>query len=140
MPSFDEAWFIRGWIQMLRGEADEAVRSLEQAIRLCPIPNSVKFGVLGTAYRNVGKYEKAIQTFKRCLELYPDFVYAHTSMAVVYSMQDDLAAARREVEETLKVDPTYSVQRFISPNLYRDSAVMERSADALRRAGMPEGR
>lgn len=139
MPNFDEAWFFRGWIQMFLGEVDEAVRSLEQSTRLCPTLNSVKLGVLGTAYRNAGRYEEAIQTFKRCQELYPDFVYAHTSLAVVYGMQDDLEAARREVEETLKMDPSYSVQRFISPNLYRESAVMERSADALRRAGMPEG-
>ena len=139
MPNFDEAWFNRGWIQMFRGETDEAVRSLEHAMRLCPTLNSVKLGVLGTAYRNAGRYDDAIQTFRRCLALYPDFVYAHTSMAVVHAMQGDLEAARREVQETLKVDPAYSVQRFISPNLYRDPAVMAGCADALRKAGMPEG-
>ena len=101
--------------------------------------NSVKFGVLGTAYRNAGRYEDAIQTFRRCLAQHPDFLYAHTSMAVVYGLMDDLDAARREVEETLKKDPTYTVARFINPNLYRDPEVMARSAEVLRRAGLPEG-
>lgn len=139
MPNLDEAWFFRGWIQMFRGETGEAVRSLEHAMRLCPTLNSVKLGVLGTAYRNAGRYDDAIQTFRRCLALYPDFVYAHTSMAVVHAMQGDLDAARREVEETLKVDPAYTVQRFTSPNLYRDPAVMAGCAEALTKAGMPPG-
>ena len=115
------------------------MRSLERANRLCPTLNSVKLGVLGTAYRNAGRYDDAIQTFKHCLERYPDFLYAHTSLAVVYSMMGETDAARRQVEETLRVDPGYSVHRFTTPNLYRDPAVMEQCAQALRQAGMPEG-
>jgi adenylate cyclase len=139
MPNFDEAWFVRGWVQMLRGDPDEAINSLEYAMRLCPIVSSVKRGVLGSALRNAGRYPEAIQTFRRCLEQHPEFLHAHTSLAVVYSMQGDLESARREVAHTLKVDPTYSIRRFVSPNLYRDKSVMERCADALRRAGLPEG-
>jgi len=139
MPSFDEAWFIRGWVQMLLGESDEAIRSLEHAMRLCPTVSSIKLGVLGTAFRNAGRYPEAIQTFRRCLEQHPEFLHAHTSMAVVFAMQGDLESARREVAHTLQVDATYSIRRFITPNLYRDKTVMERCADALRRAGLPEG-
>lgn len=139
MPNFDEAWFFQGWVQMFQGEPQDSVRSLEQAMRLCPTANSVKFGVLGTAYRNAGRYEDAIQAFKRCLVQFPEFIYAHTSMAVVYGLMGDEASARREVEETLRMDPTYTVTRFITPNFYRDPAVMERSAEVLRRAGLPEG-
>ena len=139
MPNSDEAWFIRGWVQMLRGESDEAVRSLEHAMRLCPTVSAVKLGVLGTALRNAGRYSEAIQTFRRCIEQHPEFLHAHTSMAVVYGMLGDLESARREVAHTLKVDPTYSIRRFVSPNLYRDKSVMERCADALRQAGLPEG-
>jgi adenylate cyclase len=139
MPNFDEAWFVRGWVQMLRGESDEAVRSLEHAMRLCPTVNSIKLGVLGTALRNAGRHQEAIQVFRRCLEQNPEFLFAHAGMAVVFSMQGDLESARREVARALKSDPTYSIRRFISPNLYRDKSVMEHCADALRRAGMPEG-
>ena len=139
MPNFDEAWFVRGWVQMFLGEPGEAIGSLEHAMRLCPTVSSIKLGVLGSALRNAGRYTDAIQTFRRCLEQHPEFLFAHTSLAVVFAMQGDLESARREVAHTLKVDPTYSIRRFISPNLYRDKTVMEHCADALRRAGMPEG-
>lgn len=139
MPNFDEAWFVRGWIQMLLGGPDEAIRSLEHAMRLCPTVNSLKLGVLGTALRNAGRYSEAVQTFHRCLEHQPEFHFAHTSMAVVHGMQGDLEAARREVVRTLTIDPSYTVKRFIFPNLYRDKAIMERCAEVLRGAGMPDG-
>jgi TolB-like protein len=139
MPNFDEAWFVRGWIQTLLGESDEAIRSLEHAMRLCPTVNSLKLGVLGTALRNAGRYEEAVRTFRRCVEHHPEFHFAHTSMAVVHGMQGDLESARRDVARTLKMDPTYTVKRFISPNLYRDKTVMDRCAEVLRSAGMPDG-
>jgi adenylate cyclase len=139
MPNFDEAWFVRGWTQMLLGNSDEAVRSLEHAMRLCPTVSSLKLGVLGTALRNAGRNQEALQTFRRCLEQHPEFHFAHTSMAVVHGMQGDLESARREVARTLKIDPTYTVKRFISPNLYRDKTVMDRCAEVLRSAGMPDG-
>jgi adenylate cyclase len=139
MPNFDEAWFCRGWIQMLLGKSDEAIRSLEHAMRLCPTVNSLKLGVLGTALRNAGRYQEAVQTFRRCLEHHPEFHFAHASMAVVHGMQSDLESARREVARTLQLDPTYTVERFMTPNLYRDRTIMDRCADVLRSAGMPEG-
>jgi adenylate cyclase len=138
MPNFDEAWFFRGYIQMLLGRPDEAIKSLEHAMRLCPTVNSLKLGVLGTALRNAGRYPEALQTFRRCLEHHPEFHFAHTSMAVVHGTQGDLESARREVARTLKIDPTYTVARFVSPNLYRDKTVMDRCAEVLRSAGMPE--
>ena len=50
-----------------------------------------------------------------------------------------IEAARREVARTLKMDPTYTIKRFISPNLYRDKTVMDRCAEVLRSTGMPDG-
>lgn len=137
-PNLDDAWFYRGWNLMFLGESDAAVDSLEQAMRLSPIPNSIRFGVLGTALRNAGRYEQAIATFEECLSRFPDFVYAHISLAIVYGMMGNQRAAEREVQQTLKVDPHYSVRRFVNPNLYRSPSVMERCAGILRSAGLPE--
>lgn len=137
-PNLDDAWFYRGWNLMFLGESEAAIGSLERAMRLSPIPNSIRFGVLGTALRNAGRYEQAIAIFEECLRRFPDFVYAHISLAIVYGMTGNQQAAEREVQQTLKVDPDYSVQRFVNPNLYRSPSVMERCARILRNAGLPE--
>jgi tetratricopeptide (TPR) repeat protein len=99
-----------------------------------PEAESVRPGSVFAEHR----YQEAAQTFRRCLEQHPEFHYALTSMAVVHGMQGDLESARREVARTLKIDPTYTVKRFISPNLYRDKTIMDRCAEMLRSAGMPE--
>ncbi len=137
-PNLDEAWMFRGWNLMFLGEADAAVESLERAIRLSPLPNSTRYGVLGTALRNAGRYEEAVATLKACLRRFPDFFYAHTSLAIVYGMMGDEAAARREVARTLEMDPSYTVARFVNPNLYLDPAIMARCGEVLKAAGMPE--
>jgi tetratricopeptide (TPR) repeat protein len=136
-----------GDLRMARGLVQPASSSLVARL-LSPINyekelltttvNAIKLGVLGTSLRNAGRHDEAVQTFRRCLEHHPEFHFAHTSMAVEHGMQGDLESARREVARTLKLDPTCTVKRFISPNLYRDKTVMDRCAEVLRSAGMPE--
>lgn len=137
-PNAEEAYRALGWVQMLSGDAKSAVRSIERSARLCPVMNSVHWGILATAYRNAGRYEEAIETFKSCLRRFPDFVFAHAGLAVAYSFAGEDDLAKREVMEVLRQDSAYSVARFITPDLYRDKSVMAASADALRKSGLPE--
>jgi adenylate cyclase len=137
-PSFEEAWFALGWAQMLDGATNSAIRCLERSARLCPIMRTVHWGVLGTAYRNAGRYEEAIEVFKGCIRRFPDFIYGHSGLAVAYALNGDDDLAAREVAEVLRQDPTYTIERFVNPNLYRDKSIMDVSAEALRKAGMPE--
>lgn len=137
-PNSDEAWFVRGCCLMFIGEFHAAIESLERALRLSPMPGATRFGVLGTAQRNGGLYREAIATFEECLRRFPDFVHAHTSLAIVYAMMGNREAAEKEIQTTLKVDPGYTVQRFINPNLYRSPAIMEQCAKVLISAGLPE--
>jgi adenylate cyclase len=137
-PSAEEAWFALGWAQMLDGATDSAIRCLERSARLCPTMRTIHWGVLGTAYRNAGRYKEAIETFKGCIRRFPDFIYGHSGLAVAYVLNGDDELAAHEVAEVLRQDPTYSIERFTNPNLYRDKSIMDVSAEALRKAGMPE--
>lgn len=123
---------------MLDGASDSAIRCLERSARLCPVMRMIHWGVLGTAYRNAGRYQDSIEAFKSCIRRFPDFIFGHSGLAVAYSLNGDNELAANEVAEVLRQDPTYTVERFTNPNLYRDNAIMEISAKALREAGMPE--
>ena len=137
-PNSDEAWFLRGACLMYLGEAPAAIENIKRALRLSPMPNAIRFGVLGTAQRNAKLYQEAVATFEECLRRFPDFVHAHTSLAIVYGMMGNLQAAKTEIQKTLKVDPSYTVQRFINPNFYRSSSIMEQCAKILKEIGLPE--
>jgi adenylate cyclase len=138
-PNLDYAWFILGWAQMCAGDSKSAIDSQRRAIKLCPIMNALQFGQLATAYRNIGQYDDSIETFSRCLQQFPTFVYAEVGRAVSYGTKGDLGAAKKSVKAALKSDPNYTIARFTNPNLYRDKSVMENVAKVLRKAGMPDG-
>lgn len=137
-PNAEEAYRALGWVQMLSGDAVNAVKNVERSARLCPVMNSLHWGILATAYRNAGRYEEAVGTLQSCLKRFPDFVFAHAGLAVAYSFAGDDEMAVREVKEVLRQDPDYSIKRFVSPDFYRDKSVMAKCADALRKAGLPD--
>lgn len=138
-PYLDEAHSAWGWVLNLNGDPATAVRYLESSVRLCPVQSATQFGVLATAYRNVGRFQDSIDAFEKCIARYPDFVFAYTGMAVSYGMMGDNERARDAVQKALGLDPEYTVQAFVTPNFYRDSTVMDACAEVLRAAGMPEG-
>jgi adenylate cyclase len=138
-PNLDDAWFAFGWAQMVIGETEKSIVCLTRAVRLSPILTSMRLGVLGTAYRNAGRYDESIQTFQACIDSFPDWVYAHTGLAVSYGLKGDHGAAAEKVNDILRLDPTYTVNRFIQPDLYRDKSVMKACAAVLRRAGLRDG-
>ena len=136
-PNLDEAWFMTSWLQMMAGEPEKSITSMTRAIRLSPVVPATRLGVLATAYRNAGRFEESIQVFQSVIENYPDFVWAHTGLATTYGLAGNDRAAAHEVEIALKMDPTYTVERFTTPDLYLDKSVMQASAAVLRKAGMP---
>lgn len=135
-PNSDEAFLAKGWAEMFLGQTEDAILSLERAIRLSPVPPSIRLGVMGTVYRNAGRYEDSISTFQQLLERYPDFLYAYTGLAASYAMDGQMDLARAMVTEILKRDPAYTIERFRNPDLYASPEVMERCAIALEAAGL----
>ena len=123
---------------MFIGESQESIGCLTRAVRLSPILTSLRLGVLGTAYRNTGRYDESIQTFQACIDNFPDWVYSHTGLAVSYGLKGDHRAAAEKVKDILQLDPSYTVGRFIQPDLYQDKSVMKACAAVLRRAGLPD--
>lgn len=136
-PSSDEALFARGWVEMFLGRFDQSIVSLEKALRLAPIPSAVRLGVAGTAYRNAQRYDKSIEIFRRLIEREPQFLFGYSGLASALALSGDMDGAREMVAEVMRIEPEFTVERFITPDFYRDPAVMERCADALAKAGLP---
>ena len=138
-PGIDDTWFASGWAQMFIGRSDETVRCLTRAMRLSPVLTTLQMGVLGTAYRNLGRYQEAVRTFLSCIDHFPDFVFAHTGLAAVYGLQGERELALQKVEDALAIDPGYTAQRFATPDFYEDPEVMKACRRVLVQAGLPAG-
>ena len=71
----------------IAGRPEEALRAVEQAMRLNPRYPSWYLFELGWAYRLTGRYAEAIATLKEAISRSPNFLPAHIILAVSYLWQ-----------------------------------------------------
>jgi tetratricopeptide (TPR) repeat protein len=110
---------------------------LQKSLRLSPIPvNSWVLSVLALSYRELGQYEEAIATYGKVLQIYgPDHLLAHLELAITYALMDREKENRIEGAEVLRIDPKFSLERYIKV-LPFDQSKKDRIADALCKAGL----
>ncbi len=93
---------------------------------------------LGHAYYALGKFEEAIAALKRCITRNPEFLPPHLFLAVIFSGLGRKEEARAEVAELLRIWPRASIEGQRERMPFKDQAVKDRFAEALRKAGLPE--
>ena len=91
---------------------------------------------LGYAYIGAGRYEEAITIFKKILVRSPDHWVAHGGLAIIYSELGREEEAKAEGAEILRITPNFSVEVWKRMAPYKDPAVTERFAAAMRKAGL----
>ncbi|HHL39037.1 MAG TPA: tetratricopeptide repeat protein [Deltaproteobacteria bacterium] len=62
---------------------------------------------IGDVYSDLGHYEKAVDEYRKALELRPGFVDIKTNLAAAYRSLKDYSRAVRELEEALDMVPGY---------------------------------
>jgi adenylate cyclase len=135
-PNSAHAYWTLGSVFHYTGRRQEAIPCYQKSLRLSPIPvNSQLLTFLAGAYRDLGQYEEALVTYKKIFPLYgPDHAMAHFGLAVCYAMMGREDEARAEGAELLRIDPNFSVERFMK-NLPLGTE-KDRIAEALRKAGL----
>ena len=136
-PNSAFAYWTLGSVFGYRGRPQEAIPYYQKSLRLSPIPvNSQLLTFLAGAYRDLGQYEEALVTYKKVLHFYgPDHSMAHFGLAVCYAMMGRENEARAEGAELLRIDPNFSVERWMRNNPL-DPAAKARMTEALLKAGL----
>jgi adenylate cyclase len=115
---------------------NEAVTFYEQSIRLDPFPSSLGIRNLGGAYSNVGRYEEAVKQLKKALELSPNDLFAHLTLAVTYVKLDRDEEAKAEATEVLRIHPKFSLDYYAKVNPLKCQSVLDDRIACLRKAGL----
>jgi adenylate cyclase len=118
------------------GRGEEAVPLAEKAIRLDPNSPWYYFHYLGNAYLVSGRYEEAIVAYKKALHLSSENWFARVPLTASYIFVDREDEARAEAAEILRLNPKFSVDGWIKRTSFKDQALTERYANALRKAGL----
>lgn len=137
-PGMDSPYYSLGWFQMFNETPLEGIENLKRAMRLSPVVTAPRSTILGTAYRNAGQLELAVATLENTVKRFPAFISGRVALTSCYVLMGKEQKAKQEAREILRRDPAYTIARYTTPNLYRNKETMEKWAESLRKAGIPD--
>jgi adenylate cyclase len=118
------------------GRAEEAISVLKSVKRLNPTPPQAYYVQLSTAYRLTGQYKAAIETAKEALKHVPNNQLAYLQLVTAYNMAGQEQEARAAAAEVMKINPKFSLDRYAKTLYFKNKADIDRTLDALHKAGL----
>jgi adenylate cyclase len=137
-PNGADAYACLSGVIGCTGRWEESVAFGEKSIRLNPSPTVYFYHWLGRAYFMTEQYDEAIATWKKALNLSPDYLNAHTFLAACYSSLNRQAEAAAAAKEVLRINPKFSLESYAKRLPYKNKTDIERYLAALRKAGLPK--
>jgi len=102
-----------------------------------PAPDAPFYITLGSSYSMVEQYEEAIATFKKAIDIWPEYIYGQIGLTASYSLAGRMEGARAQLEEVLKINPKLTLEDIAKNGYYTlQKADKERFINALRKAGL----
>jgi len=89
-----------GFSLSVAGRAEEAIPLIQKAIRLNPFGSFPScYNALGNALMFTGRYEEAVSAYKKYIQVSPNFVWGHVTLAATYSMMGREKEARLKLQK-----------------------------------------
>ncbi len=138
-PNDSLAWLLKGTLHAFKGEGKSAVKDTRHALRLSPLDPLRYFydSLAATAALSAGSYERAMELARRSLRANRTHTSTLRALAVAQWHCGRLEESRATVRELLRLDPTFTVSKFIerSPSTGYETGRIWSST--LREAGVP---
>ena len=128
---------VRAW----KGDEAIAVEQANRAIRLSPFDPLIYVPYLGLAYAHfaAGRFEEMAAAASLASQTNPRMSVPHVLQAAALGSLDRREDAREVVQRLLELQPGTTVATAILSARYTNPKNIDALADALRRAGLPEG-
>jgi len=120
------------------GRPEEGLQRIQHGIRLNPFPVTLILKMEGEAYHVLGQYEEALKAFERARAADPKSVPPHVFLALTYADMGRMGEAHAAAQEVLKLQPNFTVKRFVNTLSYKDLTIPERFIATLIQMGLPE--
>ncbi|MDJ1175316.1 tetratricopeptide repeat protein [Roseofilum capinflatum] len=97
-------------------------------------PDSVAYVWLGIALRNQGKLPEAVQSYRRALQLDPEYALAHYNLGLALYDQGKLPEAVQSYRRALQLDPEYAAAHNNLGLALSDQGKLPEAVQSYRRA------
>ena len=138
-PNSAWAWNRSGWLHDYLDDPETAIDQFERSLRLSPFdPMAFNCEVgIGGAHFIARRYEAAAQWMEKALRSKPSATWVHRTLAPAYALAGELDKARDSVGELLKDYPEIRISDILQALAF-SKEVLDRFAEGLRQAGLPE--
>jgi adenylate cyclase len=137
-PNYADGYMLLSHTLIYAGDAAEGVEIAIEGMPLDPDSMYHTLMHLADGQRLLGQYEKAIENFRRSVELRPDFVPGYVWLASTYRTLGRQVEAEAAAAQVLQLNPHFSISAYGGKVPYRDEGVLEQFRKGLRAAGLPE--
>ena len=138
-PNLAIAWYSRGWVTMMCGEAERAIESFDRMIRLSPLdPLRVSaWNGSSFAFFSLGRYEDGYVSAAKSIQVVAD---VHTLAAYIVNAigAGRTAEAQQAAARLLRSQPDFRAIRAGDAFPTRSPDQRNQIIAALREAGLPE--
>jgi len=111
-PKFHLARHNYGYMLWKQGRNREALVHLEAALAIDPLAKPTNF-LVGDSLASLAEFDKAIDHYKHCQSVLPDYVWCYSGIAKIYRVIGEIKLAKTEMEKSLQVEDTGDYWRDI---------------------------
>ena len=104
-------WTLIGQIKMAQQEHRNAIVAFDRAIYL-DFKNPLLLNQKGLCHTSLTEYEKAIESFSKCILYQPDFYDSLANRAYAFIQLEQYQTATRDLAFALKLNPNYGKTFF----------------------------
>jgi DNA-binding SARP family transcriptional activator/TolB-like protein len=140
-PNLAIAWCFSGFALSYLGDHQTSLVRMEKAIELSPSDPHLFFfqAAIIMPHLLLGQYQEAAAAGRKAIELNPWFSSAFKGCLSALGHLGPGKEAASVLARLLKLEPNFAVQDAVRRSPMTVAADIERYADGLRRAGLPEG-
>jgi len=138
-PNESLALLLRGTLQAFKGNGKLALQDVDKALQLSPL-DPMKYYYLSlsaTAALADHQYDRALELASESKVLNPHHASTIRAMAIAEINLGKQSTAKQSIDNLLKLDPNFSVNKFLSQSPSSDFAIGRHWAKSLREAGAP---
>jgi len=120
------------------GQPKKAIERIRKAMRLSPVYPTWFLIILGQVTRLAGMADAAIEAYSELTNREPDSLEGHISLAEIFGELSRVNEAKASAVEVLRINPDFSISKYVEGLAYIDPAENVRFEEGLRGAGLPE--
>jgi TolB-like protein len=139
-PNLASGWHFSGWVRLYLGQLETAIDHLAHAMRLSPFDPYLFAMQTGTATALfvAGRHDEALSWAEKAVRLQSNFVGTIRIYAASSALMGRMEEARQAIARVRSIAPGLRVSNLKNVVPFRKAEHLEKYADGLRKAGLPE--